>query len=292
MIMNKQHFLILSILFVIININCSLKAENIKILSYNIYIGMSLDKSEDKSDFIKWINTMSPDIVSLQEVNGFTQEKLEKTARKYGHPYAVLLKEEGYPVALTSKYPIVNVRKVIDNMHHGFIQAQILDFNIIVLHLSPHKYWKRSEEIDLILSTIKSTDSNGKWIITGDFNTYSPLDSLAYQDGLLKERIKELENKYKSHENLKNNNIDYSTIQKVLDSGFYDAFKLKNSAYTFTIPTLFLEHADLKNQATKRIDYIFISKNLKKKLLNPTIIKDDFTNYKSDHYPVFIEIKK
>jgi exodeoxyribonuclease-3 len=253
---------------------------------------MSADQSENKAGFVSWINSISPDIVSLQEVNGFTQTTLEKTARNYGHPYAVLLKEEGYPVALTSKYPIVNVKKVIDNMHHGFILAQILDYNIIVLHLSPHKYWKRKEEVELILSKIKNTNPKGKWIIMGDFNTYSPLDSLNYQDGLLKERIKTLEAKYKSHENLKNDNIDYSVIQRILDFGLFDALKLKNKTYIATVPTLLLEHADIKNNTTMRIDYIFISKNLKRKLLNCSVIKDDFTHYNSDHYPVFMELKR
>jgi exodeoxyribonuclease-3 len=267
-------------------------AENLKILSYNIYKGMSLDKSENKSGFVTWIDSISPDIVSLQEVNGFTQATLEKTARDYGHPYAVLLKEEGYPVALTSKFPIVNVKKVIDNMHHGFIQAQVLDFNIIVLHLSPHKYWKRNEEVDLILSTIKNANPRGKWIIMGDFNTYSPLDALHYQDGLLQERIKTLEEKYKSHENLKENKIDYSVIQKVMDYGFLDALRLKNASYVSTVPTYSLEHTNLNNQATMRIDYIFISKKIKEDIVSCSIIKDNFTHHNSDHYPVLMELKR
>lgn len=289
---NKSHLLFLFIVALTFNSICFSNTKNIKILSYNIYKGMSADQSENKSGFVTWIDSISPDIVSLQEVNGFTQATLENMSRNYGHPYAVLLKEKGYPVALTSKYPIVNVKKVIDNMHHGFIQAQILDLNIIVLHLSPHKYRKRKEEIELILSTIKNTNPKEKWIIMGDFNTYSPLDSLNYQDGALKERIKTLEAKYKSHENLKNDNIDYSVIQEVLDFDFFDALKLKNKTFIATAPTFLLEHNDIKNNTTMRIDYIFISKKLKKELLNCAVIKDNFTHYNSDHYPIFMELKR
>lgn len=270
----------------------SVKDKTLKILSYNIYKGMSLDVSADKSNFTAWIDSLSPDIVALQEVNGFTQEKLENMARSYGHPYAVLLKEDGYPVALTAKYPIVNVKKVIDNMHHGFIQAQVEEFNIIVTHFSPHKYKKRSEEADLILSTIKSSNPKGKWILMGDLNTYSPLDSINYQDGLLVERIKNLEQKYKSHENLKNGKIDYSVIQKIHNAGFFDALKIGNKEFISTVPTRSVEHKFLTEQAEFRLDYIFVSKKLKNSVLDCRIIKDDFTNLKSDHYPVFMEIKK
>ncbi len=291
MISNKHYFLILLTVFSAINFNCTLKAANMKILSYNIYKGMSLDKSENKSDFVEWIDSLSPDIVALQEVNGFTQATLESMAQKYGHPYAILLKEEGFPIALTSKYPIVNVRKVIDNMHHGFIQAQVNGINILVTHLSPHKYKKRGEEIDLIMSTITCNNANSKWVVTGDFNSYSPLDSLNYRDGLLKERIKTLELRYKSHENLKNGNIDYSVIQKVLDAGFYDALKLKHAEFISTVPTQAVEHGNISNQAEFRIDYIFVSKDLRKNVLDCSIIKDNFTKNKSDHYPIFMTLK-
>lgn len=265
--------------------------KTLKVLTYNIFKGMEKDSSPGKEVFINWVKNCAPDIVALQEVNGFTQTKLESMARKYGHPYAILLKESGYPVALTSKYPIVNVRKVTDNMHHGFIQARISNLDIIVLHLSPHKYWKRSEEIDLILETLQNPESGKSCLLMGDFNSYSPLDSLHYQDGLLWKQLKTLEKKHQHHENLKNNKIDYSVIQKVLNAGFYDALKLKNKTFISTVPTLAPEYTFLEKQVPLRIDYIFISKYLKKSLLHSSVIKDDFTDYKSDHYPILIELK-
>lgn len=58
-----------------------------------------------------------PEVLALQEVTGFTQASLEKLAETYGHPYTVLLMEGGkFPVAITRKYPIINVQKLSDNM--------------------------------------------------------------------------------------------------------------------------------------------------------------------------------
>ncbi|MDY3851342.1 MAG: endonuclease/exonuclease/phosphatase family protein [Prevotella sp.] len=265
-------------------------AQTFKVLSYNIYKGLMCDSSVNKQDFAKWVSKQQPDIVALQEVNGFTQAKLSQLAADYGHPYAVLLKEEGYPVALTSRFPIVNVQKVIDNMHHGFILAQVKNYHILVTHLSPHKYKKRGEEVDMLLATVKATHPKGKWLMMGDFNAYSPWDKESYKDGLVRERTRQLEMKYKSHQNLKNGELDFSVIEKVLNGGFCDALKLKNRDYVSSAPTKVLEHSDLHANPTFRIDYIFVSQSLKKDVVQCRIIKDDYTDNHSDHYPVWLEL--
>jgi exodeoxyribonuclease-3 len=130
-------------------------------------------------------------------------------ARTFGHPYAVLLKEDGYPTALTSRYPIVNVSKVVDNLHHGFIQAEIEGYNIMVVHLSPHKYWKRREEVDLLLATIRSEPEKNKWVLMGDFNAESPLDADMYGDGMLAIDRKRAQVKYPVHDNLVEGALDF-----------------------------------------------------------------------------------
>ncbi len=266
------------------------EAKTIKVLDYNTYKGMSQDSTINKAQFVEWMKQLSPDIVGLEEVNYFTQSVLENFSNKYGHPYAVLLKEKGYPVALTSRYPIVNVQRVTDNMQHGLIMAQILDYHVIVTHLSPHRWEKRGQEIDLILATIKATAPKGKWIILGDFNSYSPVDAKAYTDGLLKKRTADLEQKFKSHKNLRNHELDYSVIQKVLDSGLVDALKVKHPEFVPSVPTKVLEHANLDENPPFRIDYIFVSSPLKKKIQSCEILKTPFTDTHSDHYPVLMEL--
>ena len=282
------HLLFLTLL--ICQLATAMSAKNHKFLNYNIYKGMSQDTTLRKEHFVKWMQQLSPDIVGMEEVNYFTQSTLDNMANKYGHPYSVLLKEQGYPVALTSRYPIVNVRRVTDNMHHGMIVAQILDYHIIVTHLSPHRWEKRGHEIDLIMATIKATAPKGKWIVMGDFNAYSPIDIQAYADGLLKDRTFKLEQKYKSHKNLRNNELDFTVIQKVLDAGFIDALKVKHSSFVSSVPTKVLEHKTLDVNPPFRIDYMFVSNFLKKKILSCDILKDSFTDNYSDHYPVLMEL--
>lgn len=270
----------------------SLNAQknNLKIVSYNIYEGMTLDTTSNKAKFSAWVNEISPDILALQEVNKFTQLSLETLARSFNHPYAVLLKEKGFPVALTSKYPIVNVEKVIDNMHHGFIKAEINGYNIIVLHLSPHKYWKRREEIEVILQTIKTMPDQNKTMIMGDFNSFSILDADAYADGKIRQKLIDMGKKYSYHDNLVNRELDFEVHNKILKSGLIDALKIKNKPYNSSRPTV--HSSNNGENPSSRIDYIYVSKDLKNKVVTAGIIKDEFTHHYSDHYPVCIELKK
>jgi len=257
-----------------------------RVISYNVYEGMSRDTSANKTAFTKWFKEKDPDVIAFQEMNKFTQPRLEEFARSYDHPYAVLLKENGYPVAITSKYPIANVEKVIDNMHHGFIKATIKDITFFVVHLSPGKYRKRQEEIDLVLSTA-SLGNKTKTIILGDFNAQSPQDSVFYKDGKMVNIQKLLHSKNPVYDNIKNGNLDYNVIRTVLSNGFtdplYDAKKL-NISFDAAIQG----DPDLKDNIT-RIDYIFLG-TFFKKVVKKSIIRDEFTNKVSDHYPVLVEL--
>ena len=286
----KIYFLLAVLLFGGLSWTASAQNKSLKIISYNIFEGMKSDTTSGKKEFVKWIRSNNPDILALEEANNFTQTSLEEMARQYNHPYAVLLKQNGFPVALTSRYPIVNVSKVLDNMHHGFIRAEVNGYHIIVLHLSPHKYRKRWEEADIILQTVASQPSQRKWLIMGDFNSLSPLDKARYTDGKILEKTQDAAKKYPYHDNLINKNmLDFEVQQKMLDFGLKDALKLKHKDFVSSRPTE--KTSDNGNNPPSRIDYFYVSKDLKGKVLKAEILKDSFTDWNSDHYPVFVEIK-
>lgn len=279
------------LLFVLCQEGLNLSAQNeFKIISYNIFEGMTLDTTANKTLFVDWVKEQDPDVLALQEVNKFTQTTLETMARRYNHPYAVLLKEKGFPVALTSKHPIINVQKVLESMHHGFIRAEIAGYNIIVVHLSPHKYWKRQEEIEVILQTVATQGNKNKTIILGDFNSVSELDVDFYANGKIRQKYIDMGKQYAHHDNLVNGELDYVVHNKILRAGFVDAYKLKNNQYDFTVPTEKTSNGG--QNASSRIDYIYVSKKLKLKMVESQIIKDAFTDFYSDHYPVMMSLKK
>ena len=280
-------FLCLSILYI-----PTLFAQHtsMKFLSYNIYEGMKLDTGTNKPIFSAWLRQQDPDVLALQEATGFTQASLEKLAASYGHPYVILLVEgEKFPVAITSKYPITNVKKIIDNMDRGFILAEVKGFQLAVLHFTPFDYRKRREEVSLLLAEIKAKANYKNWVIMGDFNTVSPIDSAAYADGKLVANYIAYEKKYYPILKLADGKIDYTVIQAMLAYPFIDALKLKHPEFVKTVhPKAF----EPKNgpDVPSRIDFIFVSNDLKKKVVSAEVVKDDFTNVRSDHYPVCVTI--
>ncbi|OCG68233.1 hypothetical protein A9G30_05160 [Gilliamella sp. Fer4-1] len=268
--------------------------KQLKMISYNAYNGMQLDQSEGKQKFIQWAKAQDADIIAWQEMNFFTREKLEKFAASYGHKYAVLLKESPddaafFPVAITSKYPIIHVNKVIDNMWHGALYADIGKYHFVVTHMNPFWTAKRIDEINLIIDSIKySHDPNGKWIIAGDLNSFSPADKTEYDKSNLLEDIKEKQKKRPILENLVDGQLSYTVQQNLLDAGFIDVLKLKNKNFVATAPTkVFYDQAS----TPLRYDYIYISPMLKNDVMDVKVLKDEFTDNYSDHYPVQMIIK-
>ena len=115
----------------------SVQPETLRFISYNILEGMKLDKAQNFDNFVDWVKEKDPDFMALCECNAFTEELLTALAGRYGHPYAILCKESGFPVGLTSKYPIELRNRLLEDvpLWHGAIHTRIKDINVVVLHL-------------------------------------------------------------------------------------------------------------------------------------------------------------
>jgi len=282
--------------------------KTLKLISYNVYWGMRQDSTENKSKFAEWIRAQDPDILALQEMNGFTAQNpefapqganpnnLQKLAESYGHPYVFIVREPApdgsisFPVAITSKYPIVNVNRIVENASHGFLTAEIDGYHFVVTHFHPFSSEKRGYEIDQILATVKSKPADQKWFFMGDLNSVSPLDKSAYDDNKLRDFIREDRKKRPHNKNLgKDDELDYTIQQRVLDFGFVDALKVFHPQFIATAPTkLFYD----QSKYPLRYDYLYVSGNMKDNLVKCEVIKDEFTDTYSDHYPVLLIFKK
>jgi endonuclease/exonuclease/phosphatase family metal-dependent hydrolase len=245
---------------------------------------------ERKVSWIAWMNAQNPDIVSLQELNGYSPETLAEDARNYGHPYSVLLKEDGFPTGITSRFPIADVHRVSEGFHHGLLRVRIEGIYFYVIHLHPSNWETRISEIEQLLGDIASLPPESEVILAGDFNTFSPLDSAYYSHGRLEPFFNERDLLY-GEKNLNKGQLDYSVIQEVLDFGLIDLEACKrNSSYGFagSFPTLIEKEGEHGDQ--RRLDFVFATKNLAAKVTRAEIIIGDSTLLLSDHLPVLVDI--
>ncbi|MCL6293848.1 endonuclease/exonuclease/phosphatase family protein [Jejuia spongiicola] len=275
------------------------KNKTVKIISYNIWNGYDFGKDEKRrGDLVNWVNSEEPTIVGLQELVNYTPKKLEEDAKNWGHSYSVLLKENGYSVGLTSKFPIEVKETIFEGMHHGALHCKTGGFDVFVVHFSPSSYKKRQKEAKIILKKMRiAAKSNPNYLVMGDFNAHSPMDADLYKNNILLDRLR-LSNKNKGEEgNLTNNEMDYSVISNFMAFPLVDACqKFSNSmAERGSFPGRPLgkinsESVEELINRLERIDYIFVSPQLSKKLVSAQVYNKQPNWYLSDHYPVGIEL--
>ncbi len=266
-----------------------------KVMAYNIWNGFDWAKDEDRHQkFINWVNSKKPDVLALQELCGYTQEELESDAKKWGHNYAIILKEKGYPVGLTSNKPIELKEKTKEGLWHGMLHAETWGIDFFVVHLSPADRDFRYKEAMIIGEKIQNI-KNENYIVLGDFNAHSPYDAdqdKAHKSHLNKVRASDAKNE--KHNNLMDEQFDYSVISSFLTLPLIDVtprFVSANDRFTFPAEALVgtwqTKESIVKNRV--RIDYILTSRALGMKCVEVQVFNGEDTTLLSDHFPLMAE---
>jgi exonuclease III len=261
------------------------KKTPFSVITYNVWNGFE-SESQRKNTFVAWARQQHADVIAFEELNNFTQDSFAALAATWGHPYAVILKEKGYPVGISSRYPITNVYRLITGMHHGCLYAEIKGISFFVVHFSPFSSARRLQEAGAVIRTLQEKERAGKpTIILGDFNSFTPYDSIFYTRTGIRDSMRLAQEKNKVLENLdKNNEIDYKVIRSFLDAGFYDGFSLFHKKFERGYPTKV--YPAVPQSDNIKIDHILLSPEIKNACKKVEIIKDPVTDTLSDHYPV------
>ena len=268
--------------------------SNLKVMTYNIWNGFDWGKDTvRKNNWIQWIQDKKPDVLALQELCGYTEEKLKIDAAKWGHHYVKILKTEGYPTGITSKKPITIKERIIDELWHGLLYCKTYGVDFFVVHLSPADCEFRLKEAKIITEKVIDSESE-KYIILGDFNAHSPFDekSIKHNQFLLNKYSKNKSDKYS---NLRLGDFDYSVISTFISIPSIDIstkFIDLPDRYTFPSPALigsYRKTMDEVIQSRERIDYILTSPMISKSCTNVTIYNNEETDNFSDHYPIMAE---
>ncbi len=269
-----------------------------KIVSYNVLCGFSEKKHLDGVS--RWLQEVQPEIVAFQELNGFSHGDLADAALAWNHPHSILLKEDGFSTGLTSFQPITDVQRIREGYHHGLLVGCTHELRLFVVHLSPHKYIRRQEEAKLICDRVGEVIAVGEDVVVlGDFNSVSPLDQAYYDQNpawLAKARFND--NRKEICENLCDGQLDYSVHQKFLKVPLVDTVAQLspsdgNELLHYTFPTSEIYSSDRPEfaDARGRIDYIYVSPELSRRLVLAQAINGDRLTAYSDHFPVLAEFR-
>ena len=294
---NSVSFLILALCLMVFGLNAQDEKKPLKVISYNIWNGFDFRKDvERKNNVIEWLVDQKPDVVALQELCGYNEETLLEDAKKWGHKYAVILKDNCHSVGLTSVNPIVVKEKLLEGLWHGMLHCETFGVDFFVVHFSPRDRDFRMKESEIVLSKINSIN-NKSFMVLGDFNSHSPFDGSPGLDnpGLLK-NVRTSDLKSKDYNNLLDEEFDYSVMASFIAYPLIDVtqrFVKTQDRFTYPAKVHLGSYSSLQDfeKSQRRIDFIMVSRELAKKCVNSTVYNGEETGMLSDHYPVMAEFK-
>jgi len=278
--------------FLVFNKQSINKSNPLRIITYNVWKGFE-DAPDRYAAFIEWMKEQNPDIVALQELNGYTKKKLKTDAEQWGHTYSALYQTKtGYHLGLTSAKPIETIEINQNKMAHGLQHCRTAGIDFFNTHLSPFTYKERQTEILFIMDEINQTQ-NKNIILLGDLNALSSKDSIQYKATTVHQYFIERDSIYNSNFNLNNGELDYSVISVLDKSKMKDL--MKNYHPTFPTQRKFTSNSFSKHSQeaikniSRRIDYIYASPAMSQNFKKAYIIDTEQTNMISDHFPLIAE---
>ena len=242
-----------------------------RLLTYNILHG-----GGDRIDAIATvINSVAPDLVMLQEATNAAH--VERLAAATGMADCRTFQRQSLGYLSRTKVSFAQwIRPRISR--HAFLEVVPAgdDLRVFGVHLSAVlAAWTERRRVLELRALLKSVDQHreGFHVLTGDFNTVAPGDSL--DAGKLPFRLKPFIW-------LSGGSVQWRTIQEVLDDGYVDAFKLKHPGNPgYTLPT---------HDPHIRLDYVFVPQAHATRVMTCEVVRHPAAVQASDHLPVVSDL--
>lgn len=295
--------------------------ETLTLLYWNIQNGMWDGQTDDYKRFTDWVSARKPDICvwcEAQKLYVTNSDKSEKEseeeclsrwrrlAERYGHSYVYLSAHpDNYPQLITSRFPMEAEKLIKGNADtivcHGASWYKVKlgkkqkMLNLVTLHTWPMGYGyrvpsdKREEsrakgegdvfrrkEMELICKeTVLSHRTSKKefWAMMGDFNSVSRVDNEVYQ-------FPDSTTKFLVHDYIRS-----------------------ETPYIDLIKSFYPQEFISSTGGNRRIDFIYVTPALRKKVAGAAIQKDSYTTpirnpqkisnfwHPSDHLPILMKFK-
>jgi len=164
----------------------SFSAKTLRVMTYNIHVGIGMDKKLDLQRIATVINHERPDLVGLQEVDRGVQrtqridemvELAKLTRMDYAFAFNLAYQGGQYGVAILSRLPITatehrHFKNLREAERRGFIRAEVSfngsRINFVTTHLDYQFHDGRLFETQQLLKALE--EIKGPLIVVGDFN--------------------------------------------------------------------------------------------------------------------------
>lgn len=235
-------------------------SHSLRVMTYNIHVGVGMDKKLDLQRIADVINKQDPDLVGLQEVDRGVQrtQRIDEIAElakltRMDYAFAFNLPYQGgqYGVAILSRLPITatehrHFKNLREAERRGYIRAEVTfhgrKLHFITTHLDYQYDDGRLFETQQLLEALK--DIKDPLIVVGDFN-----------------------------------DVPAGQSYQLMSGGFNDAWNTNRSSEPgFSYPA---------DKPVKRIDYIFMRRGDRMRTKRAWIVN----TLASDHVPVVADLE-
>jgi len=253
----------------------------IKIISYNVN-GI---RSAITKGFVDWLKTANPDVICLQEMKVHKDDFDPKPFEALGyHCYMFDAAKKGYSgVGIFTKIKPDHIETGMGMKQYDdegrMLRIDIGDLSILSVYFPSGTTGDERQAVkmkflaDVQIYLLNLAKTRKKLVVTGDYNiANNPIDihnPIANKDT----------SGFKPEER------DWMT--KYFESGFIDTFRHFNKSANQYSWWSFRANSRANNKGW-RIDYIAVTKNLEKNLLDASIMMDVIH---SDHAPVYCKLK-
>ncbi len=248
-----------------------------RLMSYNILRGGAafFGGTGRLNSILELIRTCAPDILALQEANGFEDPALvQMVSRTLSLPHAALatgaLYSDGdrYHVAVFSRYPISDVyrfpscrfQSAAMSMRLETPLGRILLWN---LHLHATSEIRRLAELNCVLEHLDPAEDH---LLVGDLNALSRRDAYPDPDGEFDLRF---------------------DVTDRLNHVLVDLGAPAPGATAWTHPSRL--PADHHHKIARRIDYAFAASGLAGQVIATKVIRSPLAHRASDHFPLVVD---
>lgn len=233
------------------------------------------------------IDRESPDVLALQECNGFSAD-----GHRLFHRFEVELgmrgllapAASGFDVALFVRgLPVLASDRVAGWCQHAMLGARLrwgdVELEAFSVHHNPFSGAARLQEAEFLAGRSRPERLQ---LLLGDFNANSPHDARHLNLGALPPRFRARHALCGTQPP----SLDARSVETLLDARFVDMGARLAGGWFPTAPTHWVEATQ---RFPMRVDHVFASESLAAWATSYRVVQGDLTDRASDHYPVVVD---
>jgi exodeoxyribonuclease III len=257
-----------------------------RIMTYNVLTGgRDGGESGRLGLIVETIRAVSPDILVLNECNGFEQNgyrTLYRLEAELGMRGVLAEAETGFHVALFHRTGrLLEAQPLRREVHHAVLAATLdlggTKLKVIGAHLCPFGGEARLLEVQHLIRFAREDHV----LVLGDLNALSPHDAASYQPGRWLPRRRARHVLPES-----GGALDTRAISTLEGAELVDVLRMHGQAEPTALTPL---GADFESYQV-RIDYVFASRPAAERISRAERVTGGRVEAASDHYPLFVDL--